>query len=475
MIFFFKKYWTFIILGLLVLFLYTVNLNKNSRFIWDESRAMVDMHRIWEKKLITFVGPISEDNLEMFPSLSYYMYLPATILTRFDPLGPAYMAVLYGLVAWLIVAITLIKKLGNTPKVFLLSLLVAILNPVLVASRWAWNPNLVIFWLTIYFVSLVYQNPLLLFIGGVSLGASLYHHYLAAFGVIPLLLLLPILYQGKKNNLRKVMLTLLGFLSSMVPFVLFELKNHFFINSHSFLSANGKSFLSFSSLSYLENLWHALLIFSNFFVLDNLFISVSFLLSLLIIFVSYHRDKVICYLFLSLFISLLFFGFVKSVYPHYLYAEISIIMFLLLRFFFLNKNTFGKLILVVLLFFSFQKAINLVKNYIWEGDIMAVRNVTEHILTEREPATNVAVLVSQDVNTTGQRFRDMVLINGKTLYPKDAYSTSQVLFVISETQSMSLVMKDPAWEISSFKNSTITNVWQVSDYPMYLYRLEKSK
>lgn len=46
------------------------------------------MHRIWEQKEITFVGPISEDNLKMFPSLTYYLLLPSTIIGDFDPLSP---------------------------------------------------------------------------------------------------------------------------------------------------------------------------------------------------------------------------------------------------------------------------------------------------------------------------------------------------------------------------------------------------
>ena len=107
------------------------------------------------------------------------------------------------------------------------------------------------------------------------------------------------------------------------------------------------------------------------------------------------------------------------------------------------------------------------------GDIVGVRNVTSHILKEAEPKTNVAALAGKDPNLTGQRFRDMALIGGKTLDAFNLYPESKVLFVVSSTKDESVVRNDQAWELESFKGSTITDIWQVSDFPMYLYRFEK--
>jgi hypothetical protein len=472
---FLKKYWVFFLLGIIVVFLYTLNLDKNSRFIWDESRALVDMHRIWENKLITFVGPISADNLEMFPSLSYYLYLPSAILTHFDPLGPAYMAAFYGMIAWILLTITIVKICGVNVKSIAFSLLVATINPILVASRWAWNPNLIIFWFSIFIASLFYDNPFFVFLGGISLGASLYHHYLAALGVLPALLFLPIIYKGHKRKISKIALTFSGFIVSLVPFVLFELKNHYFLNSGHFLSANGKSFLTFSGSGFLTRLWDAVVVFSTMFVPNNFVFIVVFLLILLAIFVLYFKDRIIQYSFITLLLSLLLFGFVQITYPHYQYSQVPLVILLLFRFFYLNKNIFGKLFLAALLAFSLYGAANLIGSYTWQGDIIAVRNITKYILAEKVIKTNVAALVSLDTNTTGQRYRDMTLINGKTLDASDKYPSDTVLYVVSGTNNSSSVMQDGAWEMETFRNSTITNIWKVSDFPLYLYRLEKTK
>lgn len=468
-----KKYWLFILLGVLVVFLYTFNLARNSRFIWDESRALVDMHRIWENKQITFVGPISSDNLEMFPSLSYYMYMPATVLTNFDPLGPAYMAAFYGFLAWLFLTIAFIKKFGVSSKSILLSLFVATISPVMVASRWAWNPNPVLFWMSIFAISLLFDNPFLIFLGGLSFGASLYHHYLAAFGIIPAILLLPIFYKDSKDSVKKIIITIAGFLVAIVPFALFELKNHYFLNSSTFLSANERSFLSLTTVGFFERFWNAVVILSTMFVPNNIVTIISFLVILLLIFFVYKKDKIIRYSFLSLIFSLLLFGFVKITYSHYQYSQVSLVILFIFRFISLNKNHIWKFFLTALLVFSMFSAYRLITSYTWQGDIVGVRNVTSHILKETEPKTNVAALAGKDSNLTGQRFRDMALIGGKTLDAYNLYPESKILFVVSSTKDESVIRNDQAWELESFKGSTITDIWQVSDFPMYLYRFEK--
>ena len=470
---FIKKYWLFFVLGLLVVFLYTYNLEKNSRFIWDESRALVDMHRIWDLKQITFVGPISEDRLEMFPSLSYYMYMPATVLTNFDPLGPAYMAAFYGVLAWLLLTIVIVKTFGKTKKALFLSLLIACLSPVMVASRWAWNPNPIIFWLSVFVFSLSFKNSFLVFLGGLSLGAALYHHYLVALVVFPIIIFLPLLYKGTKGAIKNIILTLLGFSFAIIPFVLFEMKNHFFFNSTAFLSANEKSFMSLSFFGFFERLWNSLVVFSNYFVPDNLLVTIIFLVFFVGIYLVHRKDTLLNYSFLSLLVSFIFFGFVTVTYPHYQYAQVPLAILFFLRFFSLNKNIYGKIILGILLVISLNNAVNLLKSYTWQGDIEAVRNVTKYILQEKNPKANVAALASPDSNLYGQRFRDMVLINGMTLYAFDKFPQSEVLYVVSAAEDQEVLRNDQAWEIESFKGSTITNIWRVSDYPLYLYRFEK--
>ncbi len=472
-IFSLKRFVPLIILGFFVLFLYSRNLEQNSRFIWDESRALVDMHRIWEQKLLTFVGPISENNLEMFPSLSYYMYLPATILSKFDPLGPVYMAVFYGLLTWLFFTMVIINHLGSGLKSFLLSLFTATAYPMVLVSRWAWNPNLVIFWFSLYLLSLESEYLFVIFVGGFSLGASLYLHYLAALTVLPVLLFLPLIYRSDKLGLKKIFLTLLGFGSALIPFIVFEAKNHYFLNSGSFLTANNKSFISLSGNGYQARLWTAIETLAKMFVPGQQIFILLFLFFLVVVFIVYHQDRIVKYTFVSLVFSLGLFGLVSQTYPHYQYSQVPLVILFLTRFLALNKSISGQLIISFLVLFSLFTSLNMIQNYTWEGDIMAVRSVADIISGETNSQTNVAALAGSDTNTAGQRYRDMVLIKGKTLDRSDSYPQSRVLYVVSQSADPEQIRQDPAWEIDSFRGSIITGIWQVSSYPVYLYRFAK--
>lgn len=472
-IFSLKRFIPLILLGFFILFLYSRNLEQNSRFIWDESRALVDMHRIWEQKLLTFVGPISENNLEMFPSLSYYMYLPATILSKFDPLGPVYMAVFYGLLTWLFFTKVIINQLGIGLKSFLLSLFAATAYPLVLVSRWAWNPNLVIFWFSLYLLSLCSESPFFIFVGGFSLGAALYHHYLAALTVIPALLFLPLIYRSDKFGLKKISLTLLGFVTALIPFIIFEAKNHYFLNSGNFLTANNKTFTSLSGNGYPARVWSAIETLAKMFVPDQQIFILLFLFFLVGIFIVYHQDRIVKYAFISLSLSLILFGLVSQTYPHYQYSQVPLVILFFTRFLVLNKNIFGQSVLSLLVLYSLFSSLKMIQNYTWEGDILAVRGVASVISGETNPRTNVAALAGSDTNTTGQRYRDLVLIRGKTLDRSDSYPQSRVLYVVSQSADPVQIRQDPAWEIDSFRGSIITHIWQVSSYPVYLYRFAK--
>ncbi len=470
---FVKKYQFFIAIGIIVFIFYTFNLNRSTRFIWDESRALVDMHRIWEQKLITFVGPISEDNLEMFPSLSYYMYLPGAILTKFDPLGPVYMAVLFGMFAWIIFTIVIVKKIGIGLKSFLFSLFVGILNPVLIASRWAWNPNPVIFWMMLFISSLFFETPIVLFLGGVSLGATLYHHYLAAFGVIPALIFLPVFYKNNKHIFRNIGFTISGFIFSIIPFALFEIKNHYFLNSASFLASNQKSFTTFSIIGYWERLWNSIVIFAAMFFPNNLFFTIFCIAMFTGLFLIFKRDNTIRYAFLSLVFSFLLFGFVRVTYSHYQYIQVGFALLFVFGYLMVTKSMFGKFAISLLLVSALFMGIRQINQFTWQGDIDAVRKISSIISLETESKVNIAAISSADPNTTGQKYRDMLLIGGKTLDAYNKYPEDKVLYVVSNSLDQAEIRTDPAWEMQPFRGAIITHTWKVSNYPTYLYRFEK--
>jgi len=167
-----KEYWSIllIIAAIAVLCLTRlVFLEISARFTRDESSDLVRMHEIFKEKKITLIGPISEDKINVYGSLTYYMLLPFAVVFNFDPIGPVIGAAFYSLVSILILALILQKKFSWNLAGSILFL--TFIFPFLQAGRWAWNPNLVPFWQILslfvyFFVFLKRKGGIWLFFSG---------------------------------------------------------------------------------------------------------------------------------------------------------------------------------------------------------------------------------------------------------------------------------------------------------------------
>jgi hypothetical protein len=463
---------TLIVIFVVALIFRTYGLEKNSRFIWDESRALVDMHRIWENKEITFVGPISENNLEMFPSLTYYLLMPFTVLNDFDPLGPVLGTVIFGLLTWFILTRYLKDNTDNQFKWIVTSFLIAVFYPFVLTSRWAWNPNLILVWSSLALVLLFSKKKNLLtwLFAGLFLWTTIYHHYLSVFVAIPATVFIWILSKRKSSVLSYVLGSFLG----LIPITIFELKNRYFSNWLSFSESGGVRLITLDSLGYGERVADSLTSLSSLFLPIGLFWTVLFYSVVLILILLTLKQKIVQYISLVMISSISLFGLVTTIQPHYLYALVPFILFLFINAFFTIKNKLVYLPILILIISSLLSSTKLIKSYTWEGDIQTVRNVSQIIFTDpTDKRINVASLLSSDVNTIGQRYRDMVLIKGRTLDRFDKYPESEVLYVVSTSDSEALVREDRAWEMKSFKGVKLTNKEKVSDYPFFLYRFEK--
>src|SRR4030043_455356 len=139
-----KYFWFFIIIYLIaLLFSRLINLDRTARFLWDESSDLVRMHRIYEEKDLTLIGPISEDGNKVFGSLTYYMLLPFAIAGNFHPLSTSVGAAFWGIATSIIVLILTYRI--NKSFIFPVAFLTLTWYPLVETGRWAWNPNLIPF------------------------------------------------------------------------------------------------------------------------------------------------------------------------------------------------------------------------------------------------------------------------------------------------------------------------------------------
>src|SRR3972149_11792475 len=130
----FKIFWT-ILFFISILFTRFYNLEKTTRFTRDESQNLVDMHRIYVDRDITFVGPINYGETIVYPSTTFYMLLPFAALGNFEAYSPALGTAFYGVIT--VILILLVVKKMNEKLMLPVGLLSLVWFPLLETSRWA--------------------------------------------------------------------------------------------------------------------------------------------------------------------------------------------------------------------------------------------------------------------------------------------------------------------------------------------------
>jgi len=199
-----------------------INLDRTARFIWDESSDLVKIHQIFVDKQLTLVGPISEDGTKIFGSLTYYMYLPFTILGEFDPVSTAYGAAFWGVLTGILLLYLTYKV--NKKLLYLVAPIIILWYPLVETGRWAWNPNLIPFWVTLSLIFVLRKDNLSKFLSGLVMGLTIHHHFLAVFAALGLGLFV-FVDSIKKKEIKKFLIFSGGLLMAILPFVIFDLKN----------------------------------------------------------------------------------------------------------------------------------------------------------------------------------------------------------------------------------------------------------
>ena len=130
---------------MIAILLRVVGIEKTARFGWDESSDLVNIANLWARPRLTMIGPISEDNIKIFGSLSYYLMLPFAGIGRFDPISPVFSTIF-----WIVNGFVFVLALKNKGLNWKLGLVVlGISLPLIGAARWAWNPHFIPFWIAL--------------------------------------------------------------------------------------------------------------------------------------------------------------------------------------------------------------------------------------------------------------------------------------------------------------------------------------
>ena len=452
----------FVLFTLLLLFSRFYNLDNTARFVWDESSDLVRMRQIYQDKNLTLIGPISEDGNKVFGSISYYMFLPFTILGNFDPISPVIGAAFWGVLTVGLLAYLVFKV---NKKILYLALPVLILwYPLVETGRWAWNPNLIPFWVSLSLIFLLRKGDFSKFVSGLFMGLALHLHYLSIFAGAGLAAVLFI--KGlKEKKFNDFLAFFSGMVVSLLPFVIFDLSHPpgLFLSRILYFNYLGGSQEGASLLS------NGILVVSEtfkYFTQSELLKYLLLALTVVLIFWDLKvRSKALPYIAVFVF-QLLGVTMVKNFYPHYILAALP---FFVLYLIYPRKRAgkiFSYLSLAVILvssIISFPKQITKVT---WEGNIAATRQIAGIIEEEVRRGdlknVNLAVLASEDPNIYGRRYRDLLLLKGVNLRTKEEYQITDALFVITTANSEAL-RADPGYEMNYFRNGPLVESWEVPD------------
>ncbi len=459
-----------IFFAVLVFFSRFYNLDKTARFLWDESSDLVKMRQIYSEKKITLIGPISEDGNKVFSSLTYYMFMPFAILGHFDPVAPAYGAAFWGTLT-IFLLMYLAYKI-NSNLLFLAIPIFIFWYPLVETGRWAWNPNLIPFWITLALIFYLRKGLAAKFLSGLFMGLSLHQHYLAFFAGAGLCLV-TFFEALKEKNLKKFLLFILGIFIALLPFVLFDLTHPpgLFLSRILYFNYLGSAE---TKTSYLTNAFAVINSSFQYFA-QSVFLKILLIFSILPLIFLDIKNRSRALLFICIFfIQILGVSLFKGFSNHYILAGIP---FFIVYLIYPRKNT-GKIMsfvcLVIILVSSIFSFSDQIKRVTWETDIASTRNIAsliqETIQKNDLKNANLAVLASDDPNTYGRKYRDLLLLKGVNLKSKGEYDISDELFVIT-TSSLDKVRNDKAYEIDRFRNGPLVKSWEIpnSDWRIFLF------
>lgn len=234
----FTKYrptrWHFLLLAVFAIFAFLrfYNLDHRVGFSWDQERDAWAVKDVL-KGDIKFIGPrVLGPEGFFLPPYFYYILAPFYALSKGHPFAVIYFLATYGISFFLVSFFALKKIFGKLIATIFLSLW-AINTSTVLMDKWPWNPTLIplsiigLFYL-LYRYNLKKSN-ILLFLIGLLFGLGFSFH-------VQFLLLAPMLFAflyetNKGTDLiklgKRVLLIVLGFITTLLPIFVFDLKNNF--------------------------------------------------------------------------------------------------------------------------------------------------------------------------------------------------------------------------------------------------------
>ncbi len=461
-----------IVLFLLILvaasFLRLYKIDQYTIFLGDEGRDSLIVKRIIKDQRFTLLGPTASVGGFYLGPIYYYMMIIPTLLSNFEPLGPAVMVALFGIATVALLFFFLNEIWGLAPATF--AAFVYSFSPlVLEFSRFSWNPNTLPFF-SLALIYFLYKGSntkkiLFFFLAGCCLGIALQLHYLAL--ILGPTMVVSILVLNKfKKSAKALTASLTGSILTFSPFLIFEIRHHF---------PNTKSIIEFITRKhgavnarhlniFIDFTKKSAFLFQEFLNIDNSFVLTPLILLSLLAFLRllFKKKKVVqkgtllIFLWWILGVGILCFyrGRIIPHYLTYLFPLPAIIIGLLLWQVYRINKIFSRLLavslLLIILFFQIKGL------YLWHPPNNQVKQTKEISRAVLELANNkpynFALVSSGNSDHAYRYFLELWEKAPKTLEEE----TTEQLIVICEEKCE--VLGHPLWEIAGFGRAQIKEI-----------------
>lgn len=502
-----QNFWLLLIL-VLAAFLRIYRIGDYLTFLGDEGRDVLVVYNILHGRL-TLLGPTSSVGGFFLGPIYYYFMAPFLWLFNYNPVGPAVMVALFGiLTVWLLYKFT--KVIFNQPTALIAAAIYAISPIVIAYSRSSWNPNPLPFF-SLLIIFLLYKNSLIaktkyFVLIGFLLGIAMQLHYLSLFLAVVIFLYVLLMGAWTKTRLlalvKQYLMILGGFLVGWSPFLLFEIRHGFpdFIHIFDFILHSGNTgtggnwgttvfdvfFRLFARLVFAYpqadqlhrfstlsiNLWFGI-------CLTVAVLSVILVLKNLKAALDGKKPTVNQYLLLTvwLLVGVGLFGFYKKAIYEYYFAFMFPLPFILIANLIYRIKQFGKNKLFMLfscLAFILLFAVNiqgLPFRYEPNRQLKQMQTIADFIMTKTDAKPfNFALITGGNSDHAYRYFFTVwnhapVVIDEPAKDPKRETVTDQ-LFVVCESLPCQ-PLGNSLWEIAGFGRAEIAGQWKVSVVEIY--------
>ncbi len=482
---------------LLSLVLRVWNLPLGLHFQGDQGRDALIVSQIFTEADPVFIGPVtSVGNMYLGP-FYYYFMLPFLLITYPSPVGPAIaVAILGAITTWLIFEIAHREFDFTTGS--LAGFFYAINHSAIEYNRFSWNPNISPFFAILLFFALLKVlrgKDKYLLLASFCFSVLIQLHYVTLLTALPIIFVgfwrvLQILRLKVKKRLSSLKsfllfgsLSLMLFLASLAPLMLFDYK-HEFLNAKAFgaMFSKEEGFKQVDGLvaTVRESHGRAMHVFFEVSIgknrqLNSTLLAIIAFIYLAILWIEKEakkKDSKFLPTFLLgiiLVLNILGLAFYKhTVFNHYIayLFPFSSLFFALILGKIWKLSYFGKAAVIAssLAFFAYNALHWPI--YVPSWTIADVKNVAEEIqsrVENNEPYT--LVLLSESKDLYGQNYRYYLSTMEKKPLSPEEFSRAEKLFVINENQPGADIANLPIYEIQTFPKREVVQEFQIPGGP----------